>query len=95
MKAVTVIHFVRKVAPYVSTAAANKDKRMVLSVEERIKLIQQTENGKEEAAVSGVRFRLTPNDLQKLPAVRSLKIKIPSKNMREKPINTPVIHSVY
>jgi hypothetical protein len=24
-----------------------------------------------------------------------LKIKIPSKNMREKPTNTPIIHSVY
>jgi hypothetical protein len=27
--------------------------------------------------------------------VSPLKIKIPSKNMREKPTNTPVIHSVY
>jgi phosphopantetheine adenylyltransferase len=56
MKAVTVIHFVRKVALYVSTAAVNKNKRKFLSVEERIKLIQQTENGEEEAAVSGVRL---------------------------------------
>jgi hypothetical protein len=28
-------------------------------------------------------------------AVSPLKIKIPSKNMREKPTNTPIIHSVY
>jgi hypothetical protein len=27
--------------------------------------------------------------------VSPLKIKIPSKNMREKPTNTPVIHSVF
>jgi hypothetical protein len=27
--------------------------------------------------------------------VSPLKIKIPSKNMREKPTNTPIIHSVY
>jgi hypothetical protein len=38
---------------------------------------------------------LTPNDLQRRRAVRPLKIKIPSKNMREKPTNTPIIHSVY
>jgi hypothetical protein len=38
---------------------------------------------------------LTPNDLQRCRAVIPLKIKIPSKNMREKPTNTPIIHSVY
>jgi hypothetical protein len=38
---------------------------------------------------------LTPNDLQRCRAVNPLKIKIPSKNMREKPTNTPIIHSVY
>jgi hypothetical protein len=38
---------------------------------------------------------LTPNDLQGRRAVSPLKIKIPSKNMREKPTNTPIIHSVY
>jgi hypothetical protein len=27
--------------------------------------------------------------------VSPLKIKIPNKNMREKPTNTPIIHSVY
>jgi hypothetical protein len=27
--------------------------------------------------------------------VSPLTIKIPSKNMREKPTNTPIIHSVY
>jgi phosphopantetheine adenylyltransferase len=57
VKAITVIHFVRKVALYVSTAAINRNKRKVLSVEERINLMQQTVNGKEEAAVLGVRFR--------------------------------------
>jgi hypothetical protein len=38
---------------------------------------------------------LTPNDLQTRRAVSSLKITIPSKNMREKTTNTPIIHSVY
>jgi hypothetical protein len=38
---------------------------------------------------------LTPNDLQRRCTVNPLKIKIPSKNMREKPTNTPIIHSVY
>jgi hypothetical protein len=38
---------------------------------------------------------LTPNDLQRRRAVSPLKIKIPSKNMREKPTNTPIIYSVY
>jgi hypothetical protein len=38
---------------------------------------------------------LTPNDLKRRRAVNPLKIKIPSKNMRETPTNTPVIHSVY
>jgi hypothetical protein len=38
---------------------------------------------------------LTPNDLQRRHAVSPLKIKIPRKNMREKPTNTPIIHSVY
>jgi hypothetical protein len=38
---------------------------------------------------------LTPIDLKRRPAVSPLKIKIPSKNMREKPTNTPIIHSVY
>jgi hypothetical protein len=36
----------------------------------------------------------TPNDLERRRAVRPLKIKISSKNMREKPTNTP-INSVY
>jgi hypothetical protein len=36
-----------------------------------------------------------PKDLQRRRAVRPLKIKIPSKNMREKPINTPIIYSIY
>jgi hypothetical protein len=35
---------------------------------------------------------LTPNDLQRRRAVSPLKIKIPSKNMREKSTNTPIIH---
>jgi hypothetical protein len=34
---------------------------------------------------------LTPNDLQRRRAVSPLKIKIPSKDMREKPTNTPII----
>jgi hypothetical protein len=38
---------------------------------------------------------LTPNDLWRRCAVSPLKIKNPSKNMREKPTNTPIIHSVY
>jgi hypothetical protein len=38
---------------------------------------------------------LKPYDFQRRRAVNSLKIKIPSKNMREKPTNTPIIHSVY
>jgi hypothetical protein len=38
---------------------------------------------------------LMPNDLQKRRAVSPLKIKIPIKNMREKPTNTPIIHSVF
>jgi hypothetical protein len=38
---------------------------------------------------------LTPNDLKRRRAVSPLKIKIPSKNMREKPTNTQIIHSVY
>jgi hypothetical protein len=37
---------------------------------------------------------LTPNH-QRRRAVSPLKIEIPSKNMREKPTNTPIIHSVY
>jgi hypothetical protein len=37
----------------------------------------------------------TPNDLQRRRAVNPLKIKILSKNMLEKPTNTPIIHSVY
>jgi hypothetical protein len=37
---------------------------------------------------------LTPNDLQRRRVVSPLNIKIPSKNMREKPTNTPFIHSV-
>jgi hypothetical protein len=36
-----------------------------------------------------------PNDLQRRRALSPLKIKISSKNMREKPTNTPIIHSVY
>jgi hypothetical protein len=38
---------------------------------------------------------LTPNDLLRCRAVSPLKIKISSKNMREKPANTPIIHPVY
>jgi hypothetical protein len=38
---------------------------------------------------------LTPNDLLKTSRSKPFKIKIPSKNMREKPTNTQVIHSVY
>jgi hypothetical protein len=37
----------------------------------------------------------TPNDLYRRRALSALKIKIPSKNMREKPTNTPIIHSVH
>jgi hypothetical protein len=36
--------------------------------------------------------RLKPNDLQRRRAVSSLKIKIPSINMREKPTNTPIFY---
>jgi hypothetical protein len=38
---------------------------------------------------------LKPKDLLRRRAVSPLKIKIPSKNMREKPTNTPIIYSVY
>jgi hypothetical protein len=38
---------------------------------------------------------LTPNDLQRRRTLSPLKIKIPSKNMREKPTHTQIIHSVY
>jgi hypothetical protein len=38
---------------------------------------------------------LTPNNLQRRRAVSPLKIKIPSKNMHEKPTNATIIHSVY
>jgi hypothetical protein len=38
---------------------------------------------------------LTPKDLQRRRAVSPLKIEIPSKNMLEKPTNTPIINSVY
>jgi hypothetical protein len=38
---------------------------------------------------------LTPNDLQRRRTVSPLKIKIPSKNMRENPTNTPIINSNY
>jgi hypothetical protein len=38
---------------------------------------------------------LTPNDLQRRRAVSPLKIRNPSKNKLEKPINAPIIHSVY
>jgi hypothetical protein len=35
---------------------------------------------------------LTPNELQRRRAVNFLKIKIPSKNMREKPTNTQLFN---
>ena len=54
MKGVTLIHFVREVVLYVSTAAVNRNKRKVSSVEEKVKLIQRTENVKKKADVSGV-----------------------------------------
>jgi hypothetical protein len=38
---------------------------------------------------------LTPNELLRRRAVSPLKIKIPSKNMLEKPTNATIIHSVY
>jgi hypothetical protein len=38
---------------------------------------------------------LTQNDSSRRRAINPLEIKIPSKNMREKPTNTPIIHSVY
>jgi hypothetical protein len=38
---------------------------------------------------------LTPNDLKRRRAVSPLKIKISSKNMRGKPTNATIIHSVY
>jgi hypothetical protein len=38
---------------------------------------------------------LTPKDLQRRGAVSPLKVTIPSKNMREKPTNATIIHSVY
>jgi hypothetical protein len=38
---------------------------------------------------------LKPNDLEKHRVVSPLNINIPSKNMCEKPTNTPIIYSVY
>jgi hypothetical protein len=38
---------------------------------------------------------LTLFDLSRRRAVSPLKIKTPSKNMREKPTNSPIIHSVH
>jgi hypothetical protein len=38
---------------------------------------------------------LTSNDLQRRHTVSPLKIKIPSKNMSEKPTNTTITLSVY
>jgi hypothetical protein len=38
---------------------------------------------------------LVSKDLSRRRAMSPLKIKIPSKNMREKPTNTPTIQSVY
>jgi hypothetical protein len=39
-------------------------------------------------------YHLTLNDVYRRRAVNRLKLKIPSKNMREKSTNTPIIHSV-
>jgi hypothetical protein len=39
-------------------------------------------------------YVLTPNDLYRRGAVSPLKIKIPVKNMREKPTTAIIIHSV-
>jgi hypothetical protein len=38
---------------------------------------------------------LMPNDLWRRSALSPLKIKIPSKNKREKPTNTSIILSIY
>jgi hypothetical protein len=38
---------------------------------------------------------LTLNNLSRRRAVSPLKIKIPSKNMRDKPTNATIIYSVY
>jgi hypothetical protein len=38
---------------------------------------------------------LTPNDLKRRRAVSPLEIKVPSKNICEKPRNTLINHSVY
>jgi hypothetical protein len=38
---------------------------------------------------------LTFNAERLIKAVSHLKIKIPSKNMHEKPLNTLIIHSIY
>jgi hypothetical protein len=38
---------------------------------------------------------LTPKDLKRRRSLSPLKIKIPSENMREKPTNATIIHSVY
>jgi hypothetical protein len=38
---------------------------------------------------------LTPNDFQRRRAVSPLRNKTPIKNMREKPTNAAIIHSVY
>jgi hypothetical protein len=38
---------------------------------------------------------LKPNDLKRRRSASPLNIKIPGKNMREKPTNATIIHSVY
>jgi hypothetical protein len=38
---------------------------------------------------------LTPNDFQRRRSVNPLKIKIPTKNMPEKPTNATIINLVY
>jgi hypothetical protein len=38
---------------------------------------------------------INPFNAERCCAVNPLKFKIPSKNMREKTTNTPIIHSVY
>jgi hypothetical protein len=44
---------------------------------------------------AGGSYHFNAERLIKTSRVSPLKIKISSKNMREKPTNTPIIHSVY
>jgi hypothetical protein len=74
MTIVMVIHFLHKAALYFSTPAGNRrldnmpavmNKRKVLSIKEKVKVIQQPENGKKKADVHQ-EFGLVNSTIQKI-----------------------------